>query len=386
MHRFLLLLLSLWLVCSGCAQNEESPEVSRLSEAEIAVIVDEALERGEVANVFYLGDWWRSVENFYEHDEGTSFWQVETIRASLPIPDGASEQYSNLGSWDDVENMFGAAFVAPIAERYLADIAEQYVFVDGVLYLNEAVAVMPLSLIVWQHEPLNVIEQTAESLTVELAGTYMLSGHEVVLPVNLIKQEDDWLLDESFSPIEYTEEDYFYSQAELDEILADVMVRVELANCAAAADSFHIIEESVQCETDKSTALIDRDKQYDVIYAYLAKRLKTTEDVQNCFAEAFVPEVAQKYSQNLLESDAYVERADGLAVRIDVAYMPITMQDWHTDDYTVWLNSEREIILLMRTNFNDRQEYYTLRLQKDGDRWLCDETYAPDSRYSWVLN
>lgn len=197
------------LICVGCTPKGEIAEQSRLSDLEIAVLVDEALNRGEIANAFYLGDWWCSVEKFYENDEDILFWQVETIRNSLPIPDGASDSYFALKSWNDVEHMFGATFVASLFERYLADIAEQYVFVDGDLYINEALAVMPLSLIVWQHEPLRVIEQTAERLTVELAGTYMLTGHEVVLHVNLIKQGHDWLLDESFSPMEYTEEDYF---------------------------------------------------------------------------------------------------------------------------------------------------------------------------------
>lgn len=386
MQRRLLLLLSLLLICVVCSVNRDFAEAGRLSEAEIAVIVDEALERGEIANAFYLGDWRHSVENFYEYDEDTLFWQVESIAASLPIPDGAGVQYSALDSWADVENMFGAAFVAPLSEQYLTDIAEQYVFVDGVLYLNEAVAVRPLSLIVWQHEPLKVIEQTAERLTVELAGTYMLTGNEVVLPVNLIKQGNDWLLDESFSPIEYAEGDCFYSQTEVNEILADVMARAELANYAAAADSFHIVEESVKRESDKTTALIDTDNQDEAIYAQLAKKLKTINDVENCFREAFVSDVAQEYSRKLPESEAYVERPGGLAVRIDVSYMPIMMMDWDMNDYTVWLNSEREIILIMRAAFNDEQEYYAFRLQKDGERWLCDETYAPTSKYSWVLN
>lgn len=393
--RKLVVLLLLALVCTGCSQYAKPAELTQLSEVEIAAIVDEALTRGEIANVLYLGDFWPSAYNSYTDDAGVLFRPIEGPPythnyVSLPIPDGADEQYAALGSRADIAAMFSSTFVSPLAERYYADIAEQYAFADGSLYLNNSVAVIPLSLIVWQHMPLDILEQTGEHLTVELAGTYMLTGHEAVLPLTLTKQGDNWLLDESFSPIEYTEEDYYYNEAELADIISDVMSRVELANRAYSADSFYTIENTMQGEYGKRTALIDPDNQGDSIYAYLAEKFQTTDDVKKCFADAFIPEVAQKYIYNRFDASggvaAYVDRADGLAVCPEVYYPPITIINWHLDNYTIWQNSETQIILIACTDFYEEQEYFALRLQNDGNRWLCDETYAPDSKYSWVLN
>lgn len=196
-----------------------------------------------------------------------------------------------------------------------------------------------------------------------------------------------WLLDESFSPREFAAEEQFYSDEELQSILTDALGRADVY----AADSFTVISSSIQGDYGAAYGLIDTERQHDEYYARLAKEIKTTDDVKQCFTDAFVDNVAQRYIDNLFGDDypsVYIDRADGLAIHTNVACMPFMMDEWQSDDYTVWQNSAQQIIVIMCVDgygFGPTGGYYALRLHLVDGRWLLDDSFTASmgAKYNW---
>ena len=67
--------------------------------------------------------------------------------------------------------------------------------------------------------------------------------------------------------------------------------------------------------------------------------------------------------------------------------MPITMLNWQPDDYFIWKNSEKQIIVIMGAEYpHFNYGYYPLRLQLIDDKWLCDKSYEISaSKLSWQV-
>ncbi len=405
-----LLLLPLLLGLSGCGQ------AAKLSDAEIAAIVDAALTRGEIANAFYAGDFsYAKYTDYIMNAAGQALGEIASLSPEWydafgydgeKTAEPAAALFAAPLTEAGFRGVFTSAFVPELAERYLQELTDKFTFTADKAYCNKNVPTVPPSLIVWQHEPLRVLSQSAGKIEVELSGTYMLTGTETALPLTLTNVDGQWLLDESFSPREYTEADYYYTGDEVDAILADVMARADIANKVNFYTGFNIIPSSIQDKNGKPhgeyisygggplTALIDTETQYDEPYARLAKELRTTDDVKRCFTDAFVPDFAEECIDILFDyyvkdqanaNPGYVDRPDGLAVSYDVEAVMLNYSPWQADRYLIWQNSADQIVLIMVTLetgdgfFYD--QYCPLRITKMNDKWYCDETYRAIGHY-----
>lgn len=387
MKKYLLMLICLLLFLSGCNN------ISQYSEAEIDQIVDKALNKGESANLLYLGEFNTYPKFAFQTDNGLEY---STIQKADTLPllcgDDIWALLQTFTSADDIKGYMRGVFLPNFAEQYLADMftadGDKYIFQDGNFLQCEQLAVYPLSLIQWQHRPSSIIVNQKNKLTVILKGRFILTGTETELPLNLTKQDEQWLLDESFSPREQQPEDYYYTQAELQDILENTLAKAEIANKLYVADSLPAIPKSVFTSDNTEYILVDKNPPYNNDYTDLAKKFTTTEAIKQSYRDTFIAELAKSYIDALFYRDAplYIDTPQGLAYLNNVACMPITLLQWQTDDYYIWQNSREEIIVIMGAiEHYPAYTYYPLRLHLVDGKWLCDETYNNYANNYWDI-
>lgn len=175
-------------VLAGCG-------AAQYTEDEVAEIVDAALTQGEIANLLYLGEFDSDYSEYIETDEGL-FELVMPEEQTLPFPVEVDllALVAELQSIEDIRTCLQDAFVPHLAEAYLADMfspgGDTYRMEGGLLYQNVSMVLATLSLIVWEHQPQSIIENTPDRLVVELRGTFMLTGNMQILPLTLTRQND----------------------------------------------------------------------------------------------------------------------------------------------------------------------------------------------------
>lgn len=394
------LLLGLMLLASCFADNSYTAD-------EVTQIVDEALTKGELANLLYLGEFATPVDDALITADGLTYGYVEQD-TELPLATKGNiwALITDFTTTEDIKAYMQSTFVSQLAEEYLAKIftseGDKYLFQDDQLLQCRTLPNPPLSLIRWQHQPLEILTNQPNELTVRLSGEFILTGTETQLSLTLSRQNGQWLLDTSFSPLEQLANDFYYTKEELQSIVNETITRANKANLLYVADNFRIIPDSrhkifrnVPTYDQKHTydihyGLIDQNNQQDADYAALAKEFTTTAAIKQLYEETFVQERAKRYLDNLFAADypRYIDLPEGLAYNLEIAAMPIMLLDWQPEDYIVWLNTEALIVLIMRVDHprHITSDYYPLRLQLVDGEWLCDETYeAPILFCDWHI-
>lgn len=183
--------------------------------------------------------------------------------------------------------------------------------------------VLTASLIKWQHQPLEIIVNKADKLKVLLQGEFILTGSQTQLPLTLTQQNDQWQLDKNFCPLEQKPEDYYYGSDKLQNIINDVLYRVNNA------------------------------KNTNPIYDYNSQEL---------FQKAFLYEAALFYANNQ-------------------NWNKLKQSSWQADDYQVWLNTQDKIVVIMRNGSN---QYRPLNIYRMEEYWVTDETYAAQGEFAAV--
>lgn len=394
------LLLGLIMLGSCLADNSYTA-------GEVAQIVDEALTKGELANLLYLGEFATPVDDALITADGLAYGYVEQD-TELPLATKGNiwALIADFTTTEDIKAYMQSTFVPQLAEEYLAKIftsnGDKYLFQDGQLLQCRTLPNPPLSLIRWQHQPLEILTNQPNELTVRLSGEFILTGTETQLSLTLSRQNGQWLLDTSFSPLEQPANDFYYTKEELQSIVNETITRANKANLLYVADNFRIIPDSRRIifrnvptydsgyTYDIHYGLIDQNNQQDADYAALAKEFTTTAAIKQLYEETFVQERAKLYLDNLFAVDypRYIDQPEGLAYNLEVSAMPIMLLDWQPEDYIVWLNTEALIVLIMRVDdpCHITSDYYPLRLQLVDGKWLCDETYeAPILFCDWHI-
>ena len=363
-----LCLLALCLVwsaagCTGPAEELPGPE-------EVEEIVAQALYRGEAANLLYLGDfsggkgpdswgkWWEARPEYVFTD---SFETQVDLQALL----------DEIQSVEDIQAYFRGTFVPALAERYIGNLfspaRQKYTFEEGQLYLNGSMPMVPLSLITWEREVQEILEQTEDTLVVSLRGRYMLTGNEAVLPLRLQRLDGQWLLDESFSPVEYDPDEGFYTPEE-----AAAILHAALEN-GDRADDLNRAGFSTTGRGDREGyTLIDLTE----VTEEQAKDLQSWETVQAAFREIFLPAAAERCIQNA--EVLYRDTDRGLAENLAVAAMPLSMSFWDEKNVIVYRNTEDAMVFLVRTIYSNDvrdQKYCPLRLFLRDGLWKMDSSY-----------
>ncbi len=375
------LLLVVCLLMTGCTSTP-------YSDAEVNEIVDDALTRGELANLLYTGEFdTNGLSTARVIIDDQFLYEPVELRWGVPFAvDGDIEPVlQSFSEIEEIEGYIRDTFVPELASQYISAMfpanAPKYLFEDGKLMQNCSTALYPLSLIKWDHKPLDIIENHKNRIVVQLAGTYILTGNKQELPVEIVYQNGKWLLNESFSPEEFSADEYFHTDEELQTILVDVLERAEIASTVYEADFTTISDNDYDY-----FMLIDKQHQYQEELK-IVQRLNTTDDVKAIFFEAFIPEVADDHINALFgdpDHPAYKDFPGGLEQTWAVTYMPLCMKDWHPDDYVVWQDSADEIVLLMKasqgwfpgTGFND---YYVFKMYCVNGSWLTDDSFEASS-------
>ena len=398
---YIFMLVTLILFSSGCNDNKHNFYTPN----EVYQIVNDTLTKGEIANLIYLGQFSTTNDDILTPESNLSYgYIVESEQLPLPTNGDIWKLIKTFNNTDDIKTYIRKTFIPSLAEQYLMDIftsnGNKYVFQNNQLLQCRYLATYPISLIKWEHQPIEIIINKQDKLQVMLKGNFMLTGLETTLPLTLTKINDQWLLDESFSPQEQEPKDYYYNPTELKNILEDTLTKANKANQLYVADNFHIIPNSERkIFSNVSTYApeynydiyygIINTKQPDEDYADLIREFTTTEAIKQCYNEAFVNELAQFYINNLFIQDypTYIDQPEGLAYKLNIACMPITMLNWQPDDYFIWKNSEKQIIVIMGAEYpHFNYGYYPLRLQLIDGKWLCDKSYEISaSKISWQL-
>lgn len=368
------------LIITGCTANRA------YSQEEIYQIVDNALSKGELANLLFLGEFEMPNEIELTTENGLTYSYIQHSN-QLPLPTKGDiwTLLQSFSSNDDIKAYMNNTFINTLSEQYLSqmitDEGNKYEFQNKQILQCRYLATYPISLINWQHQPLEITINQKNKIQVMLKGEFILTGTDTTLPLTLIKKDDQWLLDESFSPQEQKTEDYYYSQKELQNILDSTLIKANKANKLYAADNFKITDDSFNglfANNKIYYGLIDKQNQYNQYYEVLAKEFTNTASIKKLYNETFVEDLAQFYLDNLFlaEAPVYLDLPEGLAYKLNIACMPITLLEWQSEDYIVWLNTENEIMVIMGAEYpNFDYGYYPLHLQFINEKWLCDETY-----------
>lgn len=356
------------------------------SQEEIYQIVDNALTKGELANLLFLGEFEIPNEIELTTENGLTYSYIQHLN-QLPLPTKGDiwTLLQSFSSNDDIKAYMNNTFINTLSEQYLSqmitDKGNKYEFRNKQVLQCRYLATYPISLINWQHQPLEITINQKDKIQVMLKGEFILTGTDTTLPLTLIKKDDQWLLDESFSPQEQKPEDYYYSQKELQNILDSTLIKANKANKLYAADNFKITDDSFNglfANNKIYYGLIDKQNQYNQYYEVLAKEFTNTASIKKLYNETFVEDLAQFYLDNLFlaEASVYLDLPEGLAYKLNIACMPITLLEWQSKDYIVWLNTENEIMVIMGAEYpNFDYGYYPLHLQFINEKWLCNETY-----------
>ena len=368
------------LIITGCTANRA------YSQEEIYQIVDNAPSKGELANLLFLGEFETPNEIELTTENGLTYSYIQHSN-QLPLPTKGDiwTLLQSFSSNDDIKAYMNNTFINTLSEQYLSqmitDEGNKYEFQNKQILQCRYLATYPISLINWQHQPLEITINQKNKIQVMLKGEFILTGTDTTLPLTLIKKDDQWLLDESFSPQEQKTEDYYYSQKELQNILDSTLIKANKANKLYAADNFKITDDSFNglfANNKIYYGLIDKQNQYNQYYEVLAKEFTNTASIKKLYNETFVEDLAQIYLDNLFlaEAPVYLDLPEGLAYKLNIACMPITLLEWQSEDYIVWLNTENEIMVIMGAEYpNFDYGYYPLHLQFINGKWLCDETY-----------
>ena len=186
--------------------------------------------------------------------------------------------------------------------------------------------VLEASLISWQHQPLEITTNEPNKLEVILKGEFILTGTITNMPLTLTLKNSQWQTDNSFCPQEQTPSNYYYTETELQNIVEDVLYRVDK------------VKNAYPIHDDKSIEL---------------------------FREAFIFEAAGYYHADFTNQN----------------WEQLCQSLWQFNDYKVWLNKQDKIVLIMK---NGNNTYRPLNIYKIDGQWLTDESYAAQGDFAAV--
>ena len=369
----------------------ETEGTSVRSDQEIREIVEDALLRGEEANLMYLGEF--NDDHNAPSIEGFEAVNMEVQYNALSSQADVLKLLSGIKSTDDIKDCFYRAFTRQLAEKFINDIfgeaGSKYIFEHNRLYVDPRMPMAPLSLGVWSREPISVVRNTEDEIIVQLEFRFYLTGNKRTLPLSIKKVDGIWLLDESFCPKEYVRQPIERTDDEISAILDDALARGRKASLVHQAGF-----DTVKPVSSDGFALIDTSNQAKKLnfsqfsFLELVQSLKDTNAVKQCFYDAFVPDVAEKYIEDLFNDrfDMYRDTEKGLAENIAIAGVQICMGLWQTDDFTVWESSENRLVLLLIIDYPDFSltRCRPLRIHKIGGKWLLDQSYEGGTYwYTW---
>lgn len=186
--------------------------------------------------------------------------------------------------------------------------------------------VLNASLIKWQHQPLEIITNEPAKLEVILQGEFILTGTIANLSLSLNYKNGQWVTNKSFYPQEQQEYDLYYTQKEVQNIVEDILHRVEKV---------------------KNAYPVHDDTSRDL------------------FREAFIFEAAGYYYADFTNQN----------------WEQLFQSSWQFDDYKVWLNAQDKIVLIMK---NGNNTYRPLNIYNIDGQWLTDESYAAQGEFAAV--
>ncbi len=186
--------------------------------------------------------------------------------------------------------------------------------------------VLNASLIKWQHQPLEIITNEPAKLEVILQGEFILTGTIANLSLSLNYKNGQWVTNKSFYPQEQQEYDLYYTQKEVQNIVEDILHRVEKVKNAYPVHD-------------------DTSREW--------------------FRDAFIVEAAEYYYADFTNKN----------------WEQLCQSSWQLDDYKVWLNTQDKIVLIMK---NQNATYRPLNIYKVNNKWLTDESYAAQGKLDTV--
>ncbi|HPV01230.1 MAG TPA: hypothetical protein PK127_01960 [Clostridiales bacterium] len=361
------------------------------SDREIREIVEDALLRGEEANLIYLGEF--NDDYNAPSIEGFEAVNMEVQYNALSSQADVLKLLSGIKSTDDIKDCFYRAFTRQLAEKFINDIfgeaGSKYIFEHNRLYVDPRMPMAPLSLGVWSREPISVVRNTENEIIVQLEFRFYLTGNKRTLPLSIKKVDGIWLLDDSFCPVEYIPQPVDRTNYEISVILNDALTRGRKASLVHQAGF-----DTVKPVSSDGFALIDTLNQTKKLnftqfsLLELVRSLKDTNVVKQSFYDAFVPDVAEKYIEDLFNDrfDMFRDTEKGLTENIAIAGVQICMGLWQTDHFTVWESSENRLVLLLIIDYPDFSltRCRPLRIHKIGGKWLLDQSYEGGTYwYTW---
>lgn len=186
--------------------------------------------------------------------------------------------------------------------------------------------VLNASLISWQHQPLEITTNEPNKLEVILQGEFILTDTTTTLPLTLTLKNSQWQTDNSFCPQEQPASDYYYTETELQNIVEDVLYRV------------------------------DKVKNVYPVHDDISRDL---------FREVFLFETAGYYYSDFTNQN----------------WEQLCQSSWQLYNCKVWLNTQDKIVLIMK---NGNNTYRPLNIYKVDGQWLTDESYAAQGEFAAI--
>ena len=339
--------------CSGVIKPDTSETVTNqpaYSETQVKEIVNAVLEKGEFANLL-AGDRFRSTGKFVSG----GFHEIDTEDQGGSMS-GSAEIVQQVKSTDDIKQYFYGTFTKDAADIFLKTLFGDpplYKDVDGKLYINNNVVSHYLIRCNWLSDNLAILQNTPNQIVVEMDVKFFIQPSDIQRrSLTLIREGDQWLMTESFVPVEYAPETASqnqpaYSEEKVKEIVSTCLERGKFADLLANADFLTTgkSEKVLKAEFAK----IDRDKQqswFPPETLSMLQQINNTDDIRQYFYNTFTRDIADYFSNILISSSPCYKDINGkLYENLSIAAFPFLMDEWMPDSLAIVQNTQNQIVV-----------------------------------------